>query len=95
MNEPETLQRYLDTRLLQLNTAMKLDQWQEAYRSIEDLHNLLSVGRKAPKPSILAQYYERLSEVFLIGGNHLIHAAGLGKLYAIKQKSLTGDDLAR
>lgn len=82
LNEPETLQRYLDTRLVQLNAAISLDLWQEAYRSIEDIHTLLSVSRKAPKSHMMVLYYEKLSDIFLVGQNYLFHSAAKAKHYS-------------
>ncbi|GMF00933.1 unnamed protein product [Ambrosiozyma monospora] len=40
LTNPDTLHRFLDTRLEQLNTAVKLELWQESYRTVEDFHNL-------------------------------------------------------
>ncbi|KAJ7872336.1 hypothetical protein B0H14DRAFT_2502774 [Mycena olivaceomarginata] len=88
--DPDTLQHHLDTRFAQLNTSVELELWQEAFRSVEDVHNLLvmagaSGGSKKgvlasalTGPRAAANYYEKLTCVFLISGNMLYHAA-MGK----------------
>ncbi|KAJ7872316.1 hypothetical protein B0H14DRAFT_2502750 [Mycena olivaceomarginata] len=84
--DPDTLQHHLDTRFAQLNTSVELELWQEAFRSVEDVHNLLvmagaSGGSKKgvlasalTGPRAAANYYEKLTRVFLISGNTLYHA---------------------
>ena len=51
LSDPDTLQRHLATRFVQLNAAADLELWQEAFRSIEDIHNLLSLSKRRPSRS--------------------------------------------
>ncbi|KAI9217950.1 hypothetical protein BC828DRAFT_389908 [Blastocladiella britannica] len=41
LTDPEVLQRFLDTRFMQLQTASDMELWQESFRSVEDIYQLL------------------------------------------------------
>jgi translation initiation factor 3 subunit A len=89
--DPETLARHLDTRFLQLETAVELELWQEAFRSVEDVHGLVA-GKKASKPSMMANYYEKLTQIFKAeGGKHtaVFHAAAWARYYQYAERAGT------
>ncbi|TPX41814.1 hypothetical protein SeMB42_g05274 [Synchytrium endobioticum] len=87
LSEPETLQRHLDTRFIQLSAATELELWQEGFRSIEDIYNLLSMSKKPPKPFMMANYYEKMARILLVGENYLFHAAAWSRYYAIVRQN--------
>ncbi|CAN6481838.1 unnamed protein product [Victoria cruziana] len=96
LSVPESLQLYLDTRFEQLKVATELELWQEAFRSVEDIHGLMCMVKKTPKPSLMAVYYAKLTEIFWVSDSHLYHAYAWYKLYVLQKsfnKNLTQRDL--
>ncbi|XP_020706128.1 eukaryotic translation initiation factor 3 subunit A-like [Dendrobium catenatum] len=96
LTAPESLQIYLDTRVDQLKIATDLELWQEAFRSVEDIHGLMSMVKKHPKPSLMVIYYAKLTEIFRVSESHLYHAYAWLKLFTLQKsynKNLTQKDL--
>ncbi|KAG0492431.1 hypothetical protein HPP92_005829 [Vanilla planifolia] len=56
LTAPESLQLYLDTRMDQLKIATDLELWQEAFRSVEDIHGLMSM---LSREALLSELYSR------------------------------------
>ncbi|KPI45341.1 Eukaryotic translation initiation factor 3 subunit A [Cyphellophora attinorum] len=87
LNEPDTLQRHLETRFRQLNCADELELWQEAFRSIEDIHQLLTLSKRPAKNTMMANYFEKLTKIFLVSDDYLFHAAAYNKYYTLLRTS--------
>lgn len=87
LSDPETLQRHLDTRFHQLNTAVDLELWQEAFRTAEDIHGLVGLSKRVPKASMMATYFEKLVKIFAVGNNFLFHAAAYGRYHSLQTAS--------
>ncbi|XP_074031572.1 eukaryotic translation initiation factor 3 subunit a isoform X2 [Leptinotarsa decemlineata] len=98
MSKPETQQLNLETRLNQLDFAIQMELWQEAYKAIEDIHSLMNLSKKSPVPKTMANYYQKLAMVFWKAGNYLFHAAALFKLFQLSKemkKNITAEELQR
>ncbi|KAF8396847.1 hypothetical protein HHK36_018482 [Tetracentron sinense] len=96
LSAPESLQLYLDTRFEQLKIATELELWQEAFRSVEDIHGLMCMVKKTPKPSLMVIYYAKLTEIFWVSASHLYHAYAWFKLFTLQKsfnKNLSQKDL--
>ncbi|KAI9740992.1 MAG: eukaryotic translation initiation factor 3 subunit A [Cirrosporium novae-zelandiae] len=87
LNDPDTLKRHLDLRFHQLNAAVDLELWQEAFRSVEDIHTLLSSSKRPAQNIMMANYYEKLTKIFLVSENYLFHAAAWSRYYNILRQS--------
>jgi translation initiation factor 3 subunit A len=84
--DPDTLQKFLETRFSQLSTAVQLEHWQEAYRTIEDIHAIMNMSKTRSRPQHMSIYYDKLMQVFWVSGNYLYHAHALWKLYTLSIK---------
>ena len=94
--DPDTLARQLDIRFLQLETAVQLELWQEAFRTVEDIHSLIT-QRKSTRPAMMATYYEKLTEIFRAEGGKqtaVFHAAAWARYYHFAERAGSVSDKA-
>ncbi|OMH79447.1 Eukaryotic translation initiation factor 3 subunit A [Zancudomyces culisetae] len=61
LNDADTIQRFMDTRFYQLKVATDMELWQESFKVIEDIHNLIVQTRRTVKVAALADYYDKLA----------------------------------
>ena len=54
---------HLETRFAQLSTAIEMELWQEAYRTVEDVHSLIVQMKRPPKAATMAGYHAQLAQV--------------------------------
>lgn len=70
--------------------------WAEAFRSVEDIQQLITLAKKVPKQQLMATYYARLTQIFAVSENHLYHAYAWLKLFNFTKsynKNMTPPDL--
>ena len=77
--------------LYQLEVATNLELWNEAFRTIEDIHGITVAGKKTPKPHLMAIFYEKLTRIFWVAGNHLFHAFAWSRYFSLTCESRTKD----
>ncbi|RXM36150.1 Eukaryotic translation initiation factor 3 subunit A [Acipenser ruthenus] len=88
----------LNNPLVQLDSAISMELWQEAFKAVEDIHGLFALSKKPPKPQLMANYYNKVSTVFWKSGNALFHASTLHRLYHLSRemrKNLTQEEMQR
>lgn len=100
LNNPESLAMQLETRLIQLESATQIELWQEAYRATDDIkrYGLMNSNKKATKPQLMANYYQKLALVFWKADCHLFHAAALFRLFHLTRelkKTITPEEVQR
>ncbi|KAJ2682856.1 eukaryotic translation initiation factor 3 subunit A [Coemansia spiralis] len=81
MSNADTMQLFLDTHFHQLDTATEMELWQESYRSIEDIHNLIQQSKRPVKPQAMANYFEKLTRIMYVAKNPLFLAAAWHRYY--------------
>ncbi|KCV69220.1 hypothetical protein H696_04637 [Fonticula alba] len=78
-----SLRLQLDTRLEQLDTAIKLESWSTAFSTVENLHSLLPLTRRSFRAEYQVAYYRRLASISLISNNYLAHAFSSWRIYQL------------
>ena len=91
---PESLQAHLETRFAQLGTATDMELWQEAYRTVEDVHSLVMTMKKQPRPASMAAYHAQLAKIFWVADNGLFHAYATSRLFSITRTMKAHQDPA-
>jgi len=98
LNSEVTQSLQLDTKVQQLDFAIQIELWQEAFKAIEDIHTLMCMSRNKPKPSLLNDFYIKMSKVFIKSESMLFHACTIFKLFMLykeQKRNPTKDDLTR
>ncbi|XP_054167038.1 eukaryotic translation initiation factor 3 subunit A-like [Oppia nitens] len=100
LSSPESQAMHLETRLVQLDNAIQMELWQEAYKATDDIKRfgLMNLSKKPPKPQLMANYYQKLSLVFQKANCPLFHSAALFRLFHLSKelrKNITSEDIQK
>ena len=71
---------------------------QEAFKAVEDIHGLIALSKKPPRPSVMASYYTKQGLIFWKSGNHMFHACAWHRLFHLsrgQRKNLSQEELHR
>jgi hypothetical protein len=93
----EAVQAHLETRFDLLEVASNLELWQEAFKAIEDISDLMQRSGTRAKAQLMATYYEKLAQIFWVSSNYLFHAYAYYRYYSLCRtfkKSLTQGEIA-
>jgi translation initiation factor 3 subunit A len=92
---PESIELHLQTRFSQLEAATTLELWNEGFRTVEDIHQIMQMTNKPPKAQLMATYYDKLTQIFWVSQNYLFHGFAWWKsfnLYERHHKGMTAED---
>jgi translation initiation factor 3 subunit A len=98
LTNPDSVICLVDIRFAQMHAAVRLDLWQEAFKAIEEVHNLFLLTSKHVKPKVWNQYYEKQAQVYWMANNRLFHAAALQRLLVLQKdqkKNMTQEEIQR
>ena len=79
----------LDLRKIQIEFAIKMGQWSDAYRTSEIIFTLINKQEKKVVRSHLQTFFTQLALIFFQSGNYLFHSYALNNLQQIIAKNTT------
>ena len=79
----ESVEMHLHTRFVQLEVATTLELWNEGFQTVEDIYEIIMLGKKMPKPKVMAAYYEKLTKIFWVADSLLFHAYAWLRFYTL------------
>jgi len=98
LDNPDTQHLHLDTKVQQLDFAIKIELWQEAFKAIEDIHTLMCMSKRPPKPNLLNDFCSKMCKVFVKSESMLFHACTIFKLFKLhkeQKRNPTREDLTK
>ena len=77
LEDDESTTRLLDMRHIQLENSLKMEEWQDAYRTSEVIYVLINLKRERDIKSYLEGFFRHLSSIFFKADNILFHTYAL------------------
>lgn len=87
LKDDECTSKLLDVRQVQLEYALKMGEWSDAFRTSEIIFNLINRREKHSTKQILQSFFNQLSAIFWKSENHLFHSYALTNLLKIVRTS--------
>ena len=75
----------ITAHLEQLDVAVHFDNWQDAYRAIEEIDQKMSHFKVMPRMDTMVKYYNMLAQIFWVSNNFLFHAFALQRIFKNKE----------
>lgn len=89
LDDPDCQKFLLELRKTQMEYALKMGQWSDAYRTSEIIFTLINKQEKKVVRSHLQTFFTQLSTIFFKSGNYLFHSYALMNQHSIVQKNQT------
>jgi len=77
LEDEESTTRLLDMRHIQLEHSLKMEEWQDAYRTSEVIYTLINLKKERDIKGYLESFFQHLAEIFWKSGNILFHTYAL------------------
>lgn len=87
LKDEESVTKLLDMRQSQLEYALKMEEWSDAFRTSETIFALINRREKHDIKSILEGFFTQLASIFWKSENHLFHTYALQNLLKIVRTS--------
>ena len=96
LDDPECQKFLLELRKTQIEFAIKMEQWSDAYRTSQIIFTLINKQEKKVVRSHLQTFFTQLSNIFFNSKNYLFHSYALMNQHSIamKNNALNDEDKA-
>lgn len=97
LDDPECQKYLLELRKTQIEYALKMEHWTDAFRTSEIIFQLINKQEKKVIRSHLQTFFTQLSNIFFQSGNYLFHSYALNNQHSIIMKNMhvTEEDKAK
>jgi translation initiation factor 3 subunit A len=92
LDNPDSFQIQLEIRLMQLNTAAAMEQWQEAFKTVEEINGMVAPPKRTPPIEMMILYYEKLAKIFWVSENYIFHAHAMAKYHQLLAEVKSGKE---
>ena len=87
LDDPECQKFLLELRKTQMEYALKMEQWSDAFRTSETIYFLINKQEKKVVRGHLQTFFTQLSNIFFKSGNYLFHSYALMNQHSIVHRT--------